>query len=245
MDQIGPTDTFQPFPPITIREDVLKAALPMWIQKIQNEQTDTPYGIIDSSIPAIIFALLQRKRREIHSAFYMKGGWEGWFQVELALCLEGHGYTVEREQHVFNAPLEAADLVVTSPHGICTIIELKCEGMYQDITDVQLAAPTTRAKFAVRIDADVEKFGAGGGKIRDEYCGIFFCCVGVSGTMGSTEEAISHLSSVNGCRPWFDGLSLDRIAQYAVENGLMTDDSIDERPVDDLVMWWSGVHQKI
>ena len=247
MDQIERTDTLRPDPPFAVTEDLLQgleAVLPMWVYEIQGVQTTTPYHGIDSSIPAIIFALLLEKRPDIYSAFHMKGGWEGWFQVELALCLQKRGYTVEREVHVFKAPLEAADLFVTSPHGICTIIELKCEGLYQDITDVQFAASETRPKFAARIEADTKKFGAGGERLLDNDRDTFFCCVGVSCTRDSTAAAISHRPVLNGL-PWFNGLSLDRIALYAVEHELLAPNPIYDTVYDDLVMWWSGMHQKM
>ena len=181
------------------------------------------------------------KRPLIHSAFHMKGGWEGWFQVELALFLEQHGYTVKRDKQVFQGSLEAADLVVTSPQGICTIIELKCQSLPQDITVVQQPDSRTMPKFAVRIEEVIEKFGTRGWRVHDRYLGVFFCCVGISGTMNSTLGAVLRNGMV---RPWFDGLSLDRLARFAVENGLMGDDSIDKSSTDNLLMWWSGVHHK-
>ena len=242
MNQINDPGILQPFPPLTVPWHIIEAALPKWIEEAQEElQTNTPYGIIDLSLPIIIFDLMQRKRHQIHSAYFMKGGWEGWFQVELALFLEEHGYIVEREAHVFIAPRETADLVVTSCQVICTIIELKCESP-QDITGVQLARAGTPPKFQKRIERDLDKFGAGGCKIRNEHLGKFFCCVGVSGNIDTTLAAVGSYGTA---KIRFNGLSLDRIAMFAEEHDLMEYDNIDESPCDDLLMWWSGVHQKI
>lgn len=114
-----------------------------------NTSSPAPTGLIyDINSITKIFTWAQGKRAEIERAFNMKGGWEGWLQVELALCLEGNpsllGFssveTVEREQHVYNNDRDAVDLLVGTSHAVPNrpttrtrhMIELKCESVNQD-----------------------------------------------------------------------------------------------------------------
>ena len=71
-----------------------------------------------------IYVLAQARRSGIETAFHMRGGREGWLQVELALWLQKRGFGVEREVHVFNNELEAADLIVTTvnPPSVASVI---------------------------------------------------------------------------------------------------------------------------
>ena len=90
--------------------------------------------IYDISTTGEIFKWAQGKQDQINRAFRMKGGWEGWLQVELALWLEGKPETasVVREQHVYSSSSQAVDLLVTSKSGTRHMIELKCESVNQD-----------------------------------------------------------------------------------------------------------------
>lgn len=69
---------------------------------------------------------------------------------------------------------EPADLIFTSPNiqgrnTLRTIVELKCESLYQDFNMNQRRKKKKTPKFAPRIEKDLEQFGDKGSNIRDEY----------------------------------------------------------------------------
>lgn len=75
---------------------------------------------------------------EIQRAHLMKGGWEVWAQVELAMAFEdrikhdgGHTTEVERELQVYEGSADKAVLSFTTDRNqnneFSTVIELKCE----------------------------------------------------------------------------------------------------------------------
>ena len=81
---------------------------------------------------------------KISRAYALKGGWEGWAQVEIALLLEDHlahlgrglnieSMTASREVAVYQNPRQFADLVIGVHHGRAQdhiIVELKCESQF-------------------------------------------------------------------------------------------------------------------
>ncbi|KAF7508645.1 hypothetical protein GJ744_009037 [Endocarpon pusillum] len=81
-----------------------------------------------------IYYWAKSKRNEIELAFNMKGGWEAWLQVELALWLgtKPNVASVMREQHVYTDGSQAVDLIVTNTNDVRNMIELKCESINQD-----------------------------------------------------------------------------------------------------------------
>ncbi|THU80419.1 hypothetical protein K435DRAFT_874395 [Dendrothele bispora CBS 962.96] len=77
---------------------------------------------------------------KLEGAYQLKGGWEGWTQVELALVLKrlfessNPGSTVEvtREDPVYGGGTQRSDLLITTRKGaqhFTNMIELKCEGI--------------------------------------------------------------------------------------------------------------------
>ena len=88
----------------------------------------------DCTTVSRIFQWAQSKRGEIERAFRMKGGWEAWLQVELALWLEEQADTasIVREQHVYSDSSLAVDLLVKTTSGTRSMFELKCESVNQD-----------------------------------------------------------------------------------------------------------------
>ena len=88
----------------------------------------------DINTAAEIYWWAKSKRNEIEQAFHMKGGWEAWFQVELALWLKNKEgvASVVREQHVYSDESLAVDLMVTTTENVRNMIELKCESVNQD-----------------------------------------------------------------------------------------------------------------
>ncbi len=91
------------------------------------------------------FALIPEKA--LH--YFSKGGWEGWWQVELAMWFASFDYDVEREMHVYkNNPKLSADLVFNSHIDTATnyVVEIKCQSITQ-----------TMNSFIEQIQCDIEK----------------------------------------------------------------------------------------
>ena len=75
------------------------------------------------AVDQIIIGWAQANLGKILLAYQMKGGWEGWAQVELAIALPANGVPVLREQTIYgNAPARRVDLVINGALGV----ELKC-----------------------------------------------------------------------------------------------------------------------
>ena len=194
-----------------------------------------------------IYAWAQEKHRDIKAAFNMKGGWEGWLQVELGLWLEQKGFEVEREQHVFKNTRQAADMIVTSPNSqgkdpVRTIVELKCESLFQDLVMNQSEPDESKQNFqkdpgfATRIKKDLEKFRDMGSNIRDEYRGVFYCCIGFSLTFEARDYVLGSPEDL------FVAISKDQLAQHAARYGQVDIVLADQVPDDDLMMWWSRLY---
>lgn len=225
-----------------LRSPSLMAA---WAQEVHNGVMNYDFK---NHFVVGIYGWAHTKYSAIQSAFHMKGGWEGWLQVELALWLQQNGFEVEREKHVFNNPLEAADLVVTSPnpqggYPVRTIVELKCESLYQDFNMSPSEPNESRQKektpgFATRIEKDFGKFGDKGSNIRDEYRGSFYCCIGFSLFFDARDYVLGSPETS------FVAISTDQLAQHAARWGLIDPALADQVPDDDLMMWWSRLHVK-
>ena len=130
------------------------------------------------------------------------------------------------------------------------IIELKCEGSLQDIKDdMERVYPGNLPKpnFATRIEKDGDKFGRGGRRIRQEYVGAHYCCIGFSMHDLTRDYLIGHPAYDAGhplsAEFRFSGTSLDRLDMLAEEHGLLEDDLVQHRSFDDFMLWWSGFHE--
>ncbi|KAK7459554.1 hypothetical protein VKT23_009537 [Stygiomarasmius scandens] len=77
---------------------------------------------------------------KLEGAYKLKGGWEGWTQVELALVLKkmfeqsnaGAAIEVTREDPVYSGGNQRSDLLITTRNGaqhFTNMFELKCEGI--------------------------------------------------------------------------------------------------------------------
>lgn len=82
----------------------------------------------------------------------MRGGWERWFQLELAYYIATqysslHTVTLE-DTTVYDQPALRADLTITSPvlSKTTTVVELKCQ-----------IAGTDAGRFYQLVDADIQK----------------------------------------------------------------------------------------
>lgn len=74
----------------------------------------------------------------------LRGGWEGWAQVELALFLSACGYVVEREANIFADANRRIDLLI-GWQGQFLGLEVKCE------------TAAGAAGFYAEVDADLTK----------------------------------------------------------------------------------------
>lgn len=221
------------------------SVLSAWAHEAHSDMTKHEF---DNHFAFCIYAWAQKRRNDIKSAFNMKGGWEGWLQVELGLWLQQNGFEVKREERVFKNPLQAADMIVTSrnPQGgdpVHTIVELKCEGLFQDFVMNKLEPDESRQKgtkpnFATRMEKDLEKIGYVGSNIRDEYRGISYCCIGFSLTFDARDYVL-------GCpEDLFVAISKDQLAQHAARYEMVDTLLADQVPDDDLIMWWSRLYVK-
>lgn len=177
----------------------------------------------------------------IEQAFRMKGGWEGWLQVELGLQLEATGQAiVEREQHVYKNNLQKTDMVITSLGSqppIRTIVEFKCESLAQDcVLDAQGQPVATNAKgkphFAGRIEDDLAKVGKFGKNLLDEYDNCWYLCIGFS----FSPQAREYLSRAGDFTP----VTARELVKKANIMGFFRSGGQSQSDQDDtLVMWFS------
>lgn len=71
-----------------------------------------------------------RVANTISNAYFEKGGWEGWAQVEIANIIKAKypGLSVTREDGVYDGSIARSDLVlVNETTGVRNVIELKCQ----------------------------------------------------------------------------------------------------------------------
>ncbi|KIK66770.1 hypothetical protein GYMLUDRAFT_912488 [Collybiopsis luxurians FD-317 M1] len=122
---------------------------------------------------------------KLEEAYQLKGGWEGWTQVELALDFKraygkqyGHdSVTVTREDKVYNGTNERSDLLLTTRTGgklFTNMIELKCESI------------ANSAGFPGEVTIDCTKIDTGGIKAQYRPCTAWVVAFSVS-------KNLSHL----------------------------------------------------
>jgi hypothetical protein len=111
---------------------------------------------------------------KIVQAYNMKGGWEGWAQVELAIALSrNHGWNygsfqqnvISREDHVYDGTKQESDIMLSNKLGT-NIIELKCESSYDS------------KNFAANVLTDLKKVA--NGEIASKYLPATVWVVGIS-----------------------------------------------------------------
>ena len=76
---------------------------------------------------------------KITTAYYQKGGWEGWAQVEIAYLVQDKyaNVTIDREVNVYAGTQKENDFVITDKYDATKpkqVIELKCERGTQNAT---------------------------------------------------------------------------------------------------------------
>ncbi|KIK55835.1 hypothetical protein GYMLUDRAFT_87501 [Collybiopsis luxurians FD-317 M1] len=120
---------------------------------------------------------------KLGEAYQLKGGWEGWTQVELALYLKraygqqfpGSVVTVTREDKVYNGTNERSDLLLTTRTGgrlFTNMIELKCESI------------ANSAAFPGEVAADCTKIDTGGIKAQYRPCTAWVVAFSISRDVG-------------------------------------------------------------
>ncbi|KAJ9652601.1 hypothetical protein H2198_008170 [Neophaeococcomyces mojaviensis] len=137
----------------------------------------------NDQIEQILFTRVKANANTIVAAHQLKGGWEGWAQVSLALEIKNKwpNTTVLREQAVYGEGGGLADIVLTSaadPNFI-QIIELK--------VDLVNKATTSLAN---RVDDDINKIRQGGAKVK--YTRAYFVAVGICVTAASQ----NHMNNI-------------------------------------------------
>lgn len=215
---------------------------------------------LDLQSPHSIYRWAQEKRGEIEQAFSMKGGWEGWLQVELGLRLQREGIRVEREQHVFSdSSKKATDMVFTTlstrlgEPPVRTIVELKCESLLQDCRldgqgrpVAQLVEGTSKPFFARRIEADLNKIGVSGENLRNEYQGCHFLIIGFSISQQARDYLLQHTPSRDPNRPkYFLAISSDELNRSSAQIGFQRAPGTIPNPnTNDTLMMWCYLGRK-
>ncbi|KAK6337087.1 hypothetical protein TWF718_009873 [Orbilia javanica] len=132
---------------------------------------------------AIGDAVYQR-REFIERAYMLKGGWEGWLQVELACCLpdyfQGGGGTifVDREIEMKDSKADVRVDLEVSSGGTEFLVELKCQsfsnsanflsGLTGDVTKIRNYNEQNNGKFLN--GGVVGIYVAGDVKKAQDYC---------------------------------------------------------------------------
>ncbi|KAI4189720.1 MAG: hypothetical protein L6R41_001272 [Letrouitia leprolyta] len=134
--------------------------------------------------PAVVFTLqafCERREHEIYRLYTEHGGWEPWLQLELLPWLRERwtDTVATREQHVFADPNQKTDILMypSSTFAYHTIIELKCESVFQDLTERGMeeegAIQESLAKFTYRFKKDIQKIEKGiSAKFRPAHCWV-------------------------------------------------------------------------
>lgn len=137
----------------------------------------------------------------------LKGGWERWFQLELAyfihLYYEHYGYTVYTEENIYTNPRFRLDLLIEKEDIAKHYVELKCQVNGEDIN-----------KFAEFLSDDFLKMNYELEKGNFSGINIIGYCLDINDAMETartinafyeSEIAICHKNIVN----IFIGQSLD------------------------------------
>lgn len=99
-------------------------------------------------VHTVLDEFLASKYDAIQTAMTLRGGWEGWAQLELAFAFLRARYTVEREAHIFTAAPRARVDLLLGMQGRQLGLEVKCETSPGENT------------FAHRVDIDLTKIVA-------------------------------------------------------------------------------------
>ena len=129
-----------------------------------------PSEIQENEILSVIINYVENNRELLYRNTDLKGGWEGWLQVELEGVISHYSsYNAERERPVFKATGQRIDL--WCKHGsefyseanpnpgeyVQRVgVELKCGGIHQDFI-----SSDEEGNFQNRMISDIEKIGAG------------------------------------------------------------------------------------
>lgn len=106
---------------------------------------------------------MDAKASDIEAAYALKGGWEGWAQVELALYLKGKckGCIVEREQAVYTAKGQAAGWDATTGKALADLVIAPAAGKAMDLDNtaiIELKCRNVQHKnFVALVKADLAK----------------------------------------------------------------------------------------
>ncbi len=144
-----------------------------------------PLEIQENEVIAAIIDFVERNRQRIWEISGMKGGWEGWLQVELAMAVSRHSShsVVEREKAVFQNASQFIDLWCThrneyyhpmtnpspSQRDRRIGVELKCGGEHQDFST------NVVGNFQTRVIKDIQKimFGMNPSEIGDAGARVY------------------------------------------------------------------------
>ncbi|KIK66793.1 hypothetical protein GYMLUDRAFT_82161 [Collybiopsis luxurians FD-317 M1] len=130
---------------------------------------------------------------KLEEAYKLKGGWEGWTQVELALTLKRayelqfgrDSVTVTREDNVYNnAPNQRSDLLLTTRNGgqiFTNMIELKCESI------------ANAANFVREVSGDCTKVNSGVINAIHRPCKAWVVAFSVSNNMANNQAGANPL----------------------------------------------------
>lgn len=139
---------------------------------------------------------------KLAEAYKMKGGWEGWAQVEIAISVtRQHGFNygkirtdTTREARVYEGTDKRSDILLATYEENraypkwTNMIELKCEGYYN------------KDRFVAAVEDDFKKLQSG--KIKAEYgrCTGWVVAINVDPKVGKQLEAklpdLSKLTAV-------------------------------------------------
>lgn len=88
--------------------------------------------IRSSVLVKLLDVWFERNATICYENYQLKGGWEGWLQVELAKEIKSKGVSIEREVRIFQESEKKVDMVVNwSETDLSILLELKAEGKYR------------------------------------------------------------------------------------------------------------------
>ena len=133
--------------------------------------------------PNVLYTLAvfcERNEQTIYSHYTEGGGWEGWLQLEFVPWLRDRwtDTSARREIHVYANEDQKTDILMDKSPTFAynTVIELKCESIYQDLTErhTNNEEKDSMTNFKRRVKKDIDKINAGLNRdYKPAHCWVF------------------------------------------------------------------------
>lgn len=144
-------------------------------RRLSNQQTTRTMATVTNAegpqpldFVKLVQTWVKQNSSKIHKTVLLKGGWEGWAQIEIVLYIQDHirinkyDHKVLREQKIFSEDgketQHRADIVlVDNSDQLSAILELKCQVLNEEAADTIMRLADDTAKLTVKDSKNVPK----------------------------------------------------------------------------------------